>query len=32
MMLIATLAATLMTNGGRSGWFVGVMILLVYAM
>ncbi len=31
MVLIATLAATLMTNGGRSAWFVGVMILMVYA-
>jgi Ca2+:H+ antiporter len=31
MMLIATLAATLMTNGGRSAWFVGVMILMLYA-
>ncbi|MEW9837862.1 calcium/proton exchanger [Mesorhizobium marinum] len=31
MMFIATLAATLMTNGGRSAWFVGVMILMVYA-
>ena len=31
MMLVATLAATLMTNGGRSAWFVGVMILMVYA-
>ncbi len=31
MMLIATLAAALMTNGGRSAWFVGVMILMVYA-
>jgi Ca2+:H+ antiporter len=31
MMLIATAAATLMTNGGRSTWFVGVMILMVYA-
>jgi len=31
MMLIATTAATLMTNGGRSAWFVGVMILMVYA-
>jgi Ca2+:H+ antiporter len=30
MMLIATTAATLMTNGGRSAWFVGVMILMVY--
>jgi Ca2+:H+ antiporter len=31
MMLIATMAATLMTNGGRSAWFIGVMILMVYA-
>jgi Ca2+:H+ antiporter len=31
MMFIATIAATLMTNGGRSAWFVGVMILMVYA-
>jgi Ca2+:H+ antiporter len=31
MMLIATMAATMMTNGGRSAWFVGVMILMVYA-
>jgi Ca2+:H+ antiporter len=31
MMLIATLAATLMTNGGRSAWFVGAMILMVHA-
>ena len=31
MMLIATMTATLMTNGGRSAWFVGGMILMVYA-
>jgi Ca2+:H+ antiporter len=31
MMLIATMPAALMTNGGRSAWFVGVMILMVYA-
>ena len=31
MMLIATMAATLMANGGRSAWFVGVLILMVYA-
>ena len=31
MILIATMAATLMTNGGRTAWFVGVMILMVYA-
>jgi Ca2+:H+ antiporter len=31
MILIATLATALMTSGGRSAWFVGVMILTVYA-
>jgi Ca2+:H+ antiporter len=31
MILIATMTATLMTNGGRSAWFVGVMTLMVYA-
>ncbi len=31
MMLIATMGTTLLTNGGRSAWFVGVMILMVYA-
>ncbi|PTM86472.1 calcium/proton exchanger cax [Mycoplana dimorpha] len=31
MMLIATMAAALVTNGGRSAWFVGAMILIVYA-
>jgi Ca2+:H+ antiporter len=30
MMLIATLTASLVTNGGRSAWFVGVLILMVY--
>jgi Ca2+:H+ antiporter len=30
MILIATLTATLMTNGGRTAWFVGAMILMVY--
>jgi Ca2+:H+ antiporter len=30
MMLIATLTATLVTNGGRSAWFVGVLVLMVY--
>ena len=31
MMLIATLAATsLVTSGGRSAWFVGVLVLMVY--
>ena len=30
MMLIATLTAALVTNGGRSMWFVGVLVLMVY--
>lgn len=30
MMLIATLTASLVTNSGRSAWFVGVLILMVY--
>jgi Ca2+:H+ antiporter len=30
MMLAATLTATLVTNGGRSAWFVGVLVLMVY--
>jgi len=31
MMLIATITATLVTNSGRSAWFVGVLLLMVYA-
>ena len=31
MILIATMTATLMTNGGRTAWFVGAMILMIYA-
>ncbi len=31
MMLVATLTATLVTNSGRSAWFVGVLVLMVYA-
>jgi Ca2+:H+ antiporter len=31
MMLIATLTAALVTNSGRSAWFVGVLLLMVYA-
>jgi Ca2+:H+ antiporter len=31
MMLFATLTATLVTNSGRSAWFVGVLLLLVYS-
>jgi Ca2+:H+ antiporter len=30
MMLIATLTATFVTNSGRSAWFVGVLILMIY--
>ncbi len=30
MMLIATLTASLVTNNGRSAWFVGVLVLMVY--
>jgi Ca2+:H+ antiporter len=30
MMLFATLTAALVTNGGRSTWFVGVLVLMVY--
>jgi Ca2+:H+ antiporter len=30
MMLVATLTATLVTNSGRSAWFVGVLLLMVY--
>ena len=31
MMLIATMTAALVTNSGRSAWFVGVLLLTVYA-
>jgi Ca2+:H+ antiporter len=30
MMLIATMTAFLVTNSGRSAWFVGVLVLTVY--
>lgn len=30
MMLIATLTASMVTNNGRSAWFVGVLMLMVY--
>ena len=30
MMLIAALTASLVTNSGRSAWFVGVLLLMVY--
>ena len=31
MVLIATMTATMLTGGGRSTWFVGVLLLMVYA-
>ena len=31
MVFVATLAAAFITSGGRSAWFVGVLLLLVYA-
>ncbi len=30
MMLIATMTAFLVTNSGRSAWFVGVLVLNAY--
>jgi Ca2+:H+ antiporter len=30
MMMFGTLTATLVTNSGRSAWFVGVLLLTVY--
>jgi Ca2+:H+ antiporter len=30
MMLVATLTAALVTNGGRSAWFVGMLVLMLY--
>jgi Ca2+:H+ antiporter len=30
MMLIAALTAALVTNSGRSAWFLGVLVLMVY--
>jgi len=30
MILLATLTASLVTNSGRSAWFVGVLLLMVY--
>ena len=31
MMFIATMAASLVTNSGRSAWFLGVLLLMVYS-
>jgi len=30
MILIATLTASLVTNSGRSAWFIGILVLIVY--
>jgi Ca2+:H+ antiporter len=30
MMLVAALTAALVTNSGRSAWFVGALVLMVY--
>ena len=30
MMLIAAMTVSLVTNSGRSAWFVGVLVLMVY--
>jgi len=31
MILIATITAALVTTSGRSAWFTGVLVLMVYA-
>jgi len=31
MMLVAALTTSMVTNSGRSAWFVGVLLLMVYA-
>ncbi len=31
MVLLATVTASMLTSGGRSAWFVGVLLLMVYA-
>jgi Ca2+:H+ antiporter len=31
MILIATLTAAMVTNSGRSAWFIGALVLMVYA-
>ena len=30
MMLVATLTASMVTNSGRSAWFVGMLVLMVW--
>jgi Ca2+:H+ antiporter len=31
MIVVATLTAALVTTGGRSAWFLGALVLIVYA-
>ena len=31
MMLVAAMTASMVTNSGKSAWFVGVLLLMVYA-
>jgi Ca2+:H+ antiporter len=31
MVMVATVVAAFIINGGRSAWFVGVLLILVYA-
>ena len=31
MVLIATITAAMVTNSGRSTWFIGALVLMVYA-
>jgi Ca2+:H+ antiporter len=31
MVMIATITACFITNGGRSAWFIGVLLLFIYA-
>jgi Ca2+:H+ antiporter len=30
MMIVATITASLVTNAGRSAWFLGVLLVIVY--
>jgi Ca2+:H+ antiporter len=32
MVLLATMTAALVTNSGRSAWFIGVLVIMVYLM
>jgi Ca2+:H+ antiporter len=31
MVMIAAVTATFITNGGRSAWFIGILLLFIYA-